>query len=132
MGILLAIVWFVIVLYVDIKTDYKRLQTNTINHKRGLILRCIGLLPSFLCLLLPVNQHIILKSLFTVGLLGSLYWELFDGLFNLKRGYKWRFNGSDDKDDAVSDNILQKISPIEQAFLKIGLIIIFTFLYCLI
>ena len=132
MGILLAAIWFVIVLYIDVKTDYKRLQTNTINHKRGFILRSLGLLPSFFCLLLPVNEHIILKSLTIIGLLGSFYWELFDGFFNLKRGYKWRFNGSDDKDDAVSDNILQKISPLEQAFLKIGLIISFTFLYCLI
>ncbi len=34
-------------------------------------------------------------------------WLLFDGIYNLIRGFNWWFTGSDDADDAEADNFLQ-------------------------
>lgn len=79
MGIILAIVCFIVVMYLDVNSDYKRLETNTIKHGRGLIVRVLGLLSSFGCLLFPLDnltwQHIGLKSIVIIGLLGSWWWE---------------------------------------------------------
>lgn len=136
MGIILAIVCFIVVMYLDVNSDYKRLETNTIKHGRGLIVRVLGLLSSFGCLLFPLDnltwQHIGLKSIVIIGLLGSWWWEFFDGWLNTKRDKSWRYNGSDDPNDATTDNWLQELSPPQQMWLKWGLIILFTILYILI
>lgn len=132
-GIILGTLWFMVILYIDIQSDYKRIESNGINHKRGAILRTIGLLPSFGCFLFPLDSltisHILFKILIISGLLFSWWWELFDGLLNMKRKKSWRYNGSDDSNDAVSDNILQKLSPLQQGLLKWSLILTFTILY---
>ena len=111
MGIILAIVCFVVVMYLDVSSDYKRLETNTIKHGRGAIVRTLALLPSFGCLLFPLD---------------NLTW------LNTKRDKSWRYNGSDDPNDATTDNWLQELSPPQQMWLKWGLIILFTILYILI
>ncbi len=35
-------------------------------------------------------------------------WVLFDGLYNLFRGYHWWYTGSVDADDATTDKLLRK------------------------
>lgn len=134
-GILLGILTFLVVLYFDVQSDYKRLTTNTIDHKRGALVRTLALLPSFGCFYFPLDNlgwlYIFAKFIVVTGLLVSWWWEFFDGWLNTKRGKSWRYNGSDDKDDAKTDNFLQKLTPIEQMAVKWGLIITFTTLYIL-
>lgn len=71
------------------------------------------------------------------------FWFLFDGWYNLIRKkyaersgwklingqYDFWYTGSNDKDDAVSDNFLQRLKPWQHKALKISLIILFTYLY---
>src|SRR5690242_19156693 len=122
-GIALAVIWFYVILRWDVFTDYKR---QHIQHTKEAVKRSIFLIPSFLCLLLPVHHmlwlQIALKGIVSAGLIGSIWWEFFDGWLNLKRGYKWRFNGSDDPDDAKTDHFLQRLTPLQQGLLKWGLI----------
>lgn len=132
-GIILAILTFVVVMYLDVQSDYKRLSTNTIDHKRGTFIRMLALIPTFGCLYFPLESttlwYIVVKMVVVSGLLFAWWWEFFDGWLNTKRGKSWRYNGSDDPNDAGTDNILQKLSPIKQMLLKWGLIILFTILY---
>lgn len=134
-GVLLGILTFLVVLYFDVQSDYKRLTTNTIDHKRGALVRTLALLPSFGCFYFPLDNlgwlYIFAKFIVVTGLLASWWWEFFDGWLNTKRGKSRRYNGSDDKDDAKTDNFLQKLTPIEQMAVKWGLIITFTTLYIL-
>jgi hypothetical protein len=96
---LLAIVLFCLTLGIDLYTDIDRWKENmAVNHKRGALLRLIGLVP--VCIILGWKF---------VPLVGFLYWFLFDGLYNVWRGFNWWFTGSDDADDATTDNILQQI-----------------------
>lgn len=135
-GIILAIIWTFIVMHIDVNSDYKRIKSNAINHNRGTWLRILGLIPSFGCLYFPLSSltllHILVKIAIVSGVLFSYYWEFFDGWLNSKRGYSWRWNGSDDEGDAKTDNFLQNYTPIQQAFIKWGLITIFTILYTII
>ena len=45
----------------------------------------------------------------TVTMTGTWYWLLFDGIYNRIRGFNWWFTGSNDRDDAGTDNFLQSI-----------------------
>lgn len=132
-GIILGTWWFVLVMYSDVKSDFKRIQTNTINHSRGLLLRITALIPSLLCFTLPYYDEsfffIIMKIFAASGMMASWWWEFFDGWLNKKRGYHWRYNGSNDPNDAKTDNILESLSPRQQMFLKWVLIISFTTFY---
>ena len=134
-GIVIAIIWFIAVLYLDVQSDYKRIQTNSIKHGRGLAVRTAALFPSFGCLLFPLDNiqwwYIALKSFVVAGMLGAWWWEFFDGWLNTKRGYSWRYNGSDDEGDAKTDNFLQKYTPVQQMWIKWSLITIFTITYFL-
>lgn len=136
-GVILAIVWTFVVMHIDVHTDYKRIENNTINHSRGTWLRVVGLIPSFGCLYFPLSSltiwYILAKIAIVSGVLFSYYWEFFDGWLNTKRGYSWRFNGSDDGEgDAKTDDFLQNYTPKQQALIKWVFIMIFTILYVLI
>jgi len=133
LGIILGILTFVVVMYLDIQSDYKRIDTDGIKHKRGMWIRALALLPTFGCFYFPLESttiwFIFSKMVIVVGLLSSWWFEFFDGLLNLKRGYSWRFNGSDDPDDAKTDNFLQNYTAKQQIIIKWGLILLFTSLY---
>lgn len=125
---ILAGVLFFIVLYYNVNSDYKKwLKNIPIKHTRGWFLRVLELIPCIFLLVYPTfNIKSIVSSFF---LIGSTWWEFFDGWYNKKRNFKWRFNGSKDKDDAFLDKVLRKLSPTQQAILKYSLIIISLLLF---
>ena len=133
LGVILGILTFVTVMYFDVKSDYKRIPTGRVSHGRGQVLRILALLPSFACFMLPVDDEsiptVMIKILITAAMMAAWWWEFFDGWLNKMRRYSWRYNGSDDADDAKSDNFLQQFSPKEQMVIKWTLIILFTSLY---
>lgn len=130
---LIGIILFFIVLMWDVYSDTKKIK---IKHTKEAWIRALFLIPSFFLLVIPFANikwyMILLKSIVTILMIQAWWWEFFDGWLNKRRGHSWRFNGSDDKDDAKSDNILQKMSPLKQALLKWGFIILFTTIYILI
>lgn len=131
----LGIFCFLVVLSIDLYTDL-RLGEN-IDHRRGLILRAIGLIPSllFLTLYKGVKGWRLLASAFLAALvIGFNYLNLFDGFYNIFRDHEWFFTGSEDgSGDAKTDNFFQSIPMWLHALIKIGgsltsiLIYLFTF-----
>ena len=132
-NILIAILLFLVILRWDVKSDAKKTK---VDHTKEAWIRAAFLLPSYLCFLFPIDNTnvwmIISKLVVTALMMEAWWWEFFDGCLNIEKDHSWRFNGSDDKDDAISDNILQELSPVKQAILKWGLIILFTTLYIII
>jgi hypothetical protein len=47
-------------------------------------------------------------------------WLMFDGLYNILREYNWWFTGSDDADDAATDNFIQQLDLWQHVVVKIG------------
>jgi len=125
---ILAVLLFTILLYLNVNTDYNKwLKNILIKHTRNWFLRALELIPCIVLLNYPwFDIRQIISSTF---LFGAIWWEFFDGLYNIKRNFAWRFNGSKDKDDAFLDKILRKFTPKQQAILKWSLIIIFLILY---
>lgn len=143
-GVLLGIIWFFVILKWDVDKDYKKwvLLNSTgdkkylVNHFKDGIIRCLLLIPSTLLLVLPTYDliilQIIIKYLVVIALQAFVWWEFFDGWYNKKRGYSWRFTGTNDKDDALSDNFLQEFTPFEIGLGKWTLIMIFLISYIII
>lgn len=120
----LAVIIFAATLLIDVYTDIKRWKKGVvtddvkISHIRGALLRSFGLAPV-----------IFILGWQSIPAVGFLYWFLFDGLFNHIRGFNWWFTGSDDKNDAKTDDFLQSISLTKQKWIKIGGTIISVILY---
>lgn len=65
------------------------------------------------------------------GIMCAFYiWLLFDGLYNLFRGFKFWFTGSEDgPEDAKTDNFLQSIPLWLHITIKLGVTALTTFFY---
>lgn len=59
------------------------------------------------------------------------FWLFFDGIYNVSRGQNWWFTGTDDPDDAKTDNFLQKLKLWQQIAIKVGGFVFFLLLYIL-
>lgn len=107
-------------------------QGKTINHTKWLLYRQIGFIPIVLGLLIAKGDFNLLLIIATFGLLNSVWWLLFDGLFNIKRGFNWWYNGSfgeEEVDGSWFDSLLKNLKPWQDGLIKIGLITIFLSLY---
>lgn len=119
--LLIGIAAFFIVLGVDLYTDLE--AGVNIDHKRGAILRAIGLLFSLIPLTLyskGKGVNILLAGFLSTLLIGFNYLNFFDGFYNIFRGYGWFFTGSEDGSaDAITDNFFQAIPLWLHATIKI-------------
>lgn len=123
MNIVLAILYFSIVLAWDITSDVHKWKINIpINHTKEAGIRILILIPSIILLSIP--HFTIIKLLLSILLHFSLWWIIFDGFYNLLRGYDWNYTGSIDDDDATLDKVLRKLGPIWSNILKISILII--------
>ena len=129
----LSVILFILTLAIDLFTDYKRwLNTRAIDHNRGTWLRAIGLIPCIILLTLSIGWSFpwwLISGLISFLVVGFNYWNLFDGIFNVLRGYGWFFAGSDDPDDARSDDFLQALSLTEGILIKVGGSVVFIIIY---
>jgi hypothetical protein len=104
--IIYAIILLAATLTIDLATDYRRwLRGKPINHKRGAVLRLIGLIPAVVLLSWHGSLWLIIAATLMTGL---LYMNLFDGLFNILRGFPWFYAGSNGPEDGVIENLLQE------------------------
>jgi hypothetical protein len=56
-------------------------------------------------------------------------WLFFDGLYNKIRGFNWWFTGSNDADDAKTDNFLQGLKLWQHVAIKVGGVVVTVTLY---
>lgn len=129
-SILIAAVLFTAVLIWDVETDLKKWKNNiAVKHAKEWWLRVALLLPTIILLTVAHPQEngyswATLKVLLTVGWFVSfLWWLLFDGIYNNRRGYGWWFRGSfNDKGhrDSWFDGLQEMIGTAFSIFLKVG------------
>jgi hypothetical protein len=126
--ILIALAWFIVVLRWDILDDFQKWQNNIpINHAKEWRIRGLYMIPSFILFILPqINWW---QPVIVFFMIGSIWWEFFDGFYNKLRNKPWRFNGSVDPDDSILDKFLYKIGDTWEAVLKWGLILVSVALY---
>lgn len=142
---LIPIILFLIPLVVKLVIDFKKWKAiEPVNHNKEWRLVALSELTTsgvFFFVLCP--QNVFISIIATVGMIASWYWFIFDFSFNLirlywakkcswhleKGQYSFWYTGSDDDDDAKTDDFLQRLPLWAHITLKLGLIILFTYLY---
>lgn len=102
-------------------------EKKEVNHFKSAAFRGIGFIAAGVCLWFIGWKFSITGTLFHA----FYFWLLFDGLYNLLRGYPFFQIGTIEKDEAKADNFLRTITPTQHKLLKIGLVVISLTLYIL-
>jgi len=132
-NIIIATILFYRILKKDVLSDFTKWDNNiSIKHKKEWAIRAFHLIPTLLFLILPVytlSLNTLYKFLSACSLVAFTYLILFNGWFNTKRNYPYWSTGSDDEDDAITDNILQSLPKWSRIPLQILLVAVSLFFY---
>jgi len=125
-----AILLFFAVLIWDLISDYEKwLKERKVNHaKEGWLRATLLLIPTLILISAHPNKTL-WPVVYTLLLEGFWYWFLFDGIYNRIRGFDFWYTGTNDKDDAKTDNFLQSMPPWVHKVIKITAVIVATWLY---
>lgn len=144
---LIPILLFFIPLAIKLRVDFNKWQRNQrVDHSKEWkwIAACESVTAGVFFIALS-HAPLYYSIPVTLFMIAAWFWLLFDGLYNVIRKrhtkkhrgmlivgqYDFWYTGSNDKDDAVSDNFLQRLQLWQHKTIKIGLIILFTTLYIL-
>lgn len=110
MYLAIAIILFTLVLRYDIRSDYRKwLKNIPVDHSRDAWKRSLLLLPAMAFFIIAKGPGSWPLMVYTISMMFFTYWLMFDGLYNHVRKFGWWFTGSNDKDDAGTDNFLQSV-----------------------
>lgn len=88
--------------------EIKGTSIKTVNHPKEWVIMALCCSPS----IYQMSTQLSLPWYFSIPLTGAMWlfilWVLFDGIYNIIRKQPWFSTGSDDKDDAATDNFLRK------------------------
>lgn len=118
--IIIAVIAFLVVLAYDLFSDYSVwIHGVRVNHGSGLKERIAVLTIPVLLFTIPLKGGFVWGLLLSGAMCGFVYWTLFDGLYNVMRGFSWMFTGSVDADDAATDKFLRRYPWVQWA--RIGM-----------
>jgi len=117
----IAAISFFAVLAWDIITDYRKwLKQRGVAHTKEAWLRCLLLSPAIVLFTIAHLGNSWWHLVYAVVMCFFVFWIVFDGFYNVLRGFNWWYTGSDDKDDAGTDNFLQSIPLWLHILIKLG------------
>ena len=140
----LAILFFIAGLLFKLRIDFtKWRKRQSVKHTKEFWYFAAMIGTTSGLLLVSMTNNIPLGVPVVAGMLCSWFWFLFDELYNLlrlywvkkcswsiKKGqYSFFYTGSNDEDDSVMDNFLQRLKLWQHIAIKLSGIILFTFIY---
>jgi hypothetical protein len=107
---------------------------KTVKHSKEWVYVAISeMIVAGIPLIISSEANLFLTIAIVEGMIGFWFWLLFDGIYNLIRKFPFFFTGSEDgKEDAKTDNFLQKLSLWQHVCVKIIPVILFTYLFIII
>lgn len=131
--IFFATIYFLIVTIGFILWDYRLwLKHKDVKHKTEWWVKAGLLTPAIAALASNTNLYPLLSVPLCSGILAFTFWFLFDGFYNLFRGFNFWFNGSPDlkQDDSLFDKFLRNLLPWQDAVVKLLPLSVMIYLYC--
>lgn len=138
--IAIPIILFLLPLLFKLKDNFEKWKINvSVNHNNEFIAVALAEIPAGV--LFCWMSHDWWSLAIVPFMMMSWFWFLFDGFYNLlRRSYRrkegmiyyyftWWYTGTNDKDDATTDNFLQRLKLWQHIAIKLSLIVIFTTLY---
>ena len=118
---LAAIILFFAVLAWDVISDYQKwLKGRGVIHGKEAWIRCVMLIPAIVLFTVAHPGNSWWHLAYTLVMCFFVFWTIFDGAYNVLRGFNWWFTGSNDPDDADTDNFLQSIPLWLHILIKLG------------
>lgn len=125
-----AIINILLILTVKLILNYRKwLKEKTVAHSKEWFIMAFFLLPAIYLLTIHSSLHWAIAAALSSLLIAWLVWNLFDGIYNLLRGFNWWYTGTDDKEDAKTDNFLQGLKLWQHIAVKLIPLGIFCFIY---
>lgn len=87
--------------------EIKGTGTKTVKHKAEWLIIAVCSAPSIIQLAEICKLQWYYSYPHTSALTAFFIWIMFDGLYNILRGYNWFYTGSMDADDAATDKLLR-------------------------
>ena len=133
-ALIAAVATFVVTLILFLSNDLAKWKKGIpVDHGGKTVLRRLPLqLPSVVLFALYAQNWWAAPVAYIM--ISAFWWEFFDGIYNIRRNFHWRFNGSFNDPghtDAWTDKLLKRMKPWQQSVLKWGLIAASTFVYIL-
>jgi hypothetical protein len=131
MILVLAISLVVLIITVKLLYDYGqwKKENYNINHTKEWWIVAACSLPSVIMFTYKSALVWWLALPLSAAMVAFFIWLVFDGIYNLIRLKNWWYTGTNDADDAATDNFLQRISLWQHKLLKIGGVIILETIY---
>jgi len=131
--LIIAIILPIIVLALKLVLNYRLwLKHKPVKHSKEWVIMATGCCPAIVILAMQGTWY--LTGPMAAAAIAFFIWLFFDGIYNKLRGFNWWFTGSDDADDAKTDNFLQRLSLWQHILIKVvglALFITLTILSCL-
>lgn len=129
--ITIAIILTLATIVYKLRNNYSRWKQEdyTINHRKEWLLLAAANIPSIV--LLTISAGVWYAVVPAALMIAFFIWLVFDGLYNLLRNYGWWYLGTDDPDDAKTDNFLQRLKLWQHIAAKLGGLVLFTVIYIL-
>jgi len=125
-----AIILPVFVVVLKLVLNYRLwLQHKPVNHTKEWLLMAACCIPSIIIFTMQSKLVWLAAAPVAALMIAFFIWLFFDGFYNVLRGFNWWFTGSNDADDAKTDNFLQQLKLWQHVLIKIGGLIIFITLY---
>lgn len=119
--IIIATVILLLIVCIKLLINYEDwINVRPINHTKEWCFMAIAAAPAIYFYTMASSLAWYLAAPLSAAMMAFFIWLLFDGLYNKVRGYNWWFTGSDDADDARTDNFLQSIDLWLHKLIKIG------------
>jgi len=125
-----AIILPIIIVAVKLLLNYQLWEKGKpVKHTKEWWIMAVGCVPSIVLFtkLSPVIWYIVAPV--SAAMIAFFIWLFFDGLYNVIRKFNWWFPGSNDADDAKTDNFLQRLKLWQHVAIKVGGLILFITLY---
>lgn len=140
---LIPIAITLLIITVKLAYDYNEWKHGrAVNHPEEWWLMVVAALPAVYFFTMESRLHwiefdsiflsilVLIACIFlSAAMMAFFIWLFFDGLYNKVRGYNWWFTGSEDADDAKTDNFLQGLKLWQHVLIKVGGLALFVTLY---
>jgi hypothetical protein len=113
--------------------DYRLwLRKKPVNHSLEWVLMVLANSYPIYLFAKASTLHWIYGAILSGAMVAFFIWVVFDGLYNLVRGYHFFFTGTNDSNDAKMDNFLQSLSLWQHVAVKVGGlgVLVGVYVYC--
>ena len=118
---IIATIILLLIVGIKVLINYEDwINIRPINHTKEWCFMAIAAAPAIYFYTMASSLAWYFAAPLSALMMAFFIWPFFDGLYNKVRGFNWWFTGSEDADDAKTDNFLQGLKLWQHVAIKVG------------